>query len=121
MKGIPKKALMTREDFELLQQMARDGKLRPQHVDRLRRQWQGLLNGRKVYVFDRELADGEEADGSEPDYRVLEREDEETGEIVRVQYKLTDDDTCRMVKLGYTSADVTAMIDELDGLEDTNG
>lgn len=117
MRGIPKNALMTREDFELLQQMARDGELRPQHVGRLKQQWQGLLNGRKVYVFDRPLADGEEPDGPEPDYRVLERKDEATGEITRVQYKLVDDDTCRMVKLGYTAADVTAMIDELDGLE----
>jgi len=117
MRGIPKNALMTRDDFELLQQMARDSELRPQHIEGLRKQWQGLLNGRKKYVFDRVLADGEAADGSEPDYLVLEREDEASGETSRVQHRLVDDDACRMAKLGYTAAEVTAMIDELDGLE----
>lgn len=113
MRGVPKNALMTRNDFELLQQRARDGELRPRQVEELKSRWQALLNGRLVYVFDRELTDTENPDGSEPDYRVVEDYDESTGETIRKQFKLVDDSTCRMAKLGYTEADVDAMIDEL--------
>jgi len=113
MRGIPRNALMTRNDFELLQQRARDGELRPQQVEELKQRWQALLNGRYVYQFDRILEDGENPDGSEPDYRVIEEEDESTGEIVRRQYKRIESSTSRLVKLGYTVSDVEDALAEL--------
>jgi len=116
MKGFPRNALMTHNDFEYLQQQAVDGKLPQMQVQRLRGSWQGLLDGRWVYRFDRVLADGESPDGAEPDFRVVEDEDE-TGAVVRRQYELVESSTARLAKLGYTVADVENKIAELDALE----
>ena len=116
MRGFPKNALMTRDDFDLLQQRAVDGDLSQAQMDKLKRAWQALLNGRNKYVFDRELADGENPDGGEPDYRVIESEDEATGDIVRRQYRLEADTACRMAELGLSASEVTGKIDELEGL-----
>lgn len=71
--------------------------------------WQALLAGRFKYVFDRELAADEKPDGSEPDYRVVE--DEELG---RRQYKLVEDKSAKIYKLGFSADEVENQKSELE-------
>lgn len=115
MRGIPRNALKTRADFDMLHAAAMAGELRPHEVTELRRQWQALLNGRQAYVVDRVLAEGEDPDGAEPDYRVMVDEDEATGETTRTQYKLTDTQCSRLNRLGFEVDDVEAALAELEG------
>lgn len=115
MRGIPHNALKTRADFEMLHQAALNDDLRPHEVSELRRHWQALLDGRFVYEFDRVLTDGEDPDGAEPDYRVMEDEDEETGEVTRTQHKLTESLCSRLCRLGFEASEVEAALAELEG------
>ncbi|MBK5942708.1 hypothetical protein [Halorhodospira halophila] len=108
MKGIPSPALATRSDYERVHQMALDGELRPRDIDRLHRYWQALLDGRWRYDRDRVLGDGEEPDGEEPEYRVIE--DEEEG---RVQHIRVEDDRALIHRLGFSVDEVENKIKEL--------
>lgn len=115
MRGIPRNALKTRADFEMLQQAALSDGLRPHEVESLRQHWQALLNGRFVYEFDRVLAEGEAPDGAEPDYRVMEDEDEDSGTVTRMQHKLVESQHSRLRGLGFEVSEAEAALAELEG------
>lgn len=108
--GIPRNALKTRADFEMLHQAAMRGDLRPYEVAELRKHWQALLNGRFAYEVDRVLGEGEEPDGEEPEYRVVTNEDG-----ARIQYKLVESASSRLVALGFTAGEVELALAELEG------
>lgn len=108
MKGIPAPALATRSDYERLHQMALNGEMRPRDVERLRCYFQALIDGRWRYDRDRALAEGEDPDGGEPEYRVIEDEDEG-----RVQHKRVEDDRALIHRLGFTVDEVANKIKEL--------
>lgn len=116
MRGVPD-VLKTREDFENVRQGVIDRRFNRRHAERAIRHWEGLLSRHRL-VFDRELGEGEEPDGPEPDYRVVESEDEETGERVRRQLRREEDRRARIHLLGLDVADVEAAIDEMKGALD---
>lgn len=117
MKGIPHNALKTAQDYEGLHDQALAGELRPREVDTLRGYWQALLDGRWRYDRDRALAEGEEPDGPEPEYRVLAEETED-GTAERWQFQRVRDEHARIDALGYTPAQVEAKITELEGAQE---
>lgn|SRR5690625_621278 len=108
--GIPRNALKTRADFEMLHQAAVSDQLRPHEVEILRRHWQALVDGRFSYEVDRVLGEEELADGEEPEYRVMADEDG-----VRTQYRLVESTSSRMVALGFTVQEVETALVELEG------
>lgn len=61
------------------------------------------------YVFDRVLADGEEPDGPEPEYRVTEDE-----EGARHQHRLEEDPNALIHRLGFTEAEVQQLIQTVE-------
>lgn len=71
--------------------------------------WQALLDSRFKYVFDRTLAEDEDPDGPEPDYRVVE--DDGLG---RRQYKLVEDKSARIYKLGFSADEIENKKSELE-------
>ncbi len=113
MQGIPRNTLQTAGDFERMHEMALSGELRPRDVATLRRYWQSLIDGRYRYDRDRQLADGEDPDGPEPDYRVL-IEEAEDGTEERWQFVRVEDANARINVLGYSVATVQDKIAELD-------
>ncbi|WP_445157418.1 hypothetical protein [Halomonas sp. E14] len=115
MRGIPRNALKTRADFEMLHDAALRDELRPHEVAELRRHWQALLDGRFAYEVDRVLGEDEVPDGDEPEYRVMADEDEDTGEVVRTQYKLVESECSRMHRMGFAALDVEMALSELEG------
>lgn len=116
MQGVPRYSLRTRADYDLLQGLAIKGEVRPQGVATLKRHWEGLLAGRWIYVHDRALAEGEQPDGEMPDYRVLDVEDEATGETTRVQLKRTESPDAMIFQLGFAVTDVEQAITDLEAL-----
>lgn len=71
--------------------------------------YQALLNTDHHYVFDRELASGEDPDGPEPEYRVME-EQMPDGTIKRIQFKLVDDPDSKLKQLGFTRQEVEEVV-----------
>lgn len=119
MQGVPK-GLLTRADFELLQDMAVAGRLSKSERTALQAHWQGLLNGRYKYDYDKTLSDDDEADGESPEYIVLTSLDESSGDEVRKQYQRVEADVCRMVLLGFTADEVEikmSVLSELGGVK----
>lgn len=114
MRGFPRNALKTREDFEMMQTRAVEGSLRPRQVSELRRHWQSLLNGRFAYQHDRVLAEGEEPDGQEPEYRVIEDTEDDGETVRRVQFRRAEVASSRMARMGFTQAEVEQAITELE-------
>lgn len=117
MKGVPRE-LKTRADFDRLQEMARDGKLGQNCLRRLRAHWEGLLAGRYYYEMDRVLEEGDEPDGSEPEYLVRVVEDEDTGETATHQLRRVERTPGALNRLGLSAEDAEAAIAELEGLID---
>lgn len=76
-----------------------------------KRAYQGLLNTSKHYVFDRKLGPDEQPDGPEPDYIVME-EEQEDGTVKRTQSKLVENSNGKLFKLGFTVSDVQGVIDK---------
>jgi hypothetical protein len=72
--------------------------------------FRGLIASARAYVFDRMLAEGEAAAGPLPEYIVLVQEDG-----TRRQERLVDDPAGRIYRLGYTVAEVEAMIATIEG------
>jgi AmiR/NasT family two-component response regulator len=105
------KILKTREDFEGCHADAVKGVL---SAASMRVAWQSLLDTKRVYVFDRDLAADETADGSAPDYIVVDDEQDD-GTVIIKQFKLVDDPAAMIVKMGYADGDVLAKINELEG------
>jgi hypothetical protein len=107
MQGIPR-ILQTRADFDLALDMARAGQ-----ADRLlvALHFKGLVEAAHKYVFDRALSDGEMPDGPPPEYWVIEPSETDPR---RIQEKRVTDPEARLFALGYTLADVEAIINELE-------
>lgn len=114
MQGVPRYGLRTRADYDLLQELATQGEIRPQDVATLKRHWEGLLAGRWIYVHDRELAEGEQPDGDMPEYCVLDVEEETTGEAKRVQLKRVESQDAEIFRLGFAVTDVEQAISDLE-------
>jgi len=114
--GVPRGGLATRADFEMLQAAALAGEMRPHEVAVLRRHWQGLLNGRLAYVFDRLLGEGEAADGAGPEYLVVDAGGEAPASepAVRAQYRLTEVPS-RLDLLGFAVSDIEDALTDLEG------
>lgn len=72
--------------------------------------YQALLNTDKHYVYDRELAEDEEPDGQEPEYKVM-LEETDGGTAKRMQYKLADNPNSLLKKLGFSPEGVQEVID----------
>lgn len=79
------------------------------YCDEVKAAYQALLATDKHYVFDCELGDGEEPDGSEPEYKVI-LENSGDGMAKRVQYRLTDNPNSKLKKLGFTPEEVLEVI-----------
>lgn len=108
MYGVPK-TVKTASDLERIHALALEGKLSKASVAK---HWQGLLNGKDHYAFDRKLADTEDPDGSPPDYVVLDvKQDDGTTE--RHQYQLQEDPGAAIFELGYSVSGVQTKLDEL--------
>lgn len=108
MYGYPKR-FRTRADVELAIGYLGSDWATPETKQRGLSDLQGLLDGRKHYVFDRILGEHEESDGSEPDYRVLTDDDTDD----RRQYQLQDDPNAMLYRLGLTVADVQGHINQI--------
>ncbi len=108
MQGIPR-IMQTREDFDLALAAARAGAADRRAVAS---HYAGLIEAAKRYVFDRELAEGEQPDGEMPAYCVTEATEQDPK---RRQLKLEIDPESRLFQLGYTVAEVEAVINELEG------
>ena len=79
------------------------------YCDEVKAAYQALLATDKHYVFDRELTDGEEPDGSGPDYKVMS-EKSDGGTVRRVQYKLIDNPDSKLKQLGFTVKEIEEVI-----------
>lgn len=71
--------------------------------------YQALLNTDRHYIFDRELATGEQPDGPEPEYRVTE-EHMPDGAVKRMQFKLVDNPNSKLKQFGFTAQEVEEVI-----------
>lgn len=107
--------LQTRQDFDNLHSRIVVGKSRPRKAELLK-EYQALLNGRKEYFYDRDLDADEDPDGAEPEYRVVSGIDDETQQEFRKQYRLQDNPSARIVKLGFTAVEIEQRINELEGI-----
>lgn len=110
MYGVPK-ILNTRQDYDRVHSLALSGEVPQEEV---KKHWQGLLNSREKYEFDRTLAESESPDGPAPDFIVLDVE-LENGSIERRQQKLVSNTDAAMFRLGYNVAEVESKINELGG------
>jgi hypothetical protein len=108
MRGVPK-TVRTRADIESLMAFLGGPSATPDRIAWGIRTLQGLLATRQHYEFDRILANSEEPDGPEPNYRVVT---DEGGD--RRQNKLVDDPNARIYRLGLTDAEVEDWITTLE-------
>ena len=108
MRGIPQR-INTRHDLEILIQLAQEGK-----VDRteLRKKLESILAAGQVYVFDKVLSSPDAADGTEPDYRILQVEKED-GTVEYHQYKLSEDPGALYLRWGFTRDEFLSLIQNL--------
>lgn len=109
MHGIPK-YLQTREDYDRAAEMARaDRSLAAKAL----RHFHGLLASRFAYEFDRDLGVDESPDGEAPDYLVMpEGDDAPRSQLIRREQA-----TARLFALGYTVAEVEAVVSELESMQ----
>jgi len=70
---------------------------------------QALRDKTQHYVVDRVLAEGEEPDGPEPEYRVTEDE-----EGARHQHRLEEDPNALIHRLGFTEAELQQLIQTVE-------
>lgn len=108
MHGIPR-ILQTREDFDMALAAARSGEADKTIVAG---HFKGLIEAAHYYAFDRYLADGEAPDGAPPEYWVIDPTEDQPQ---RRQEKRALDPEARLFKLGYSLAEVEAIINELEG------
>lgn len=109
MQGIPK-ILQTRADFDSALELARSGEASRGTVAS---HFAGLVESAHRYAFDRDLAEGEAADGDLPAYCVIEATELD---LVRQQLKREVDSSARLFALGYTLAEVESIVTELGGV-----
>ncbi len=115
MQGVPRYGLRTRADFDLLQDKAIKGEIRPQGIAILKQHWEGLLSSRWYYAYDRDLAEGEQPDGDMPEYCLQETQAQDDTPARRVQTKRTED-LATLNRLGFTVQDVEQAIADLEAL-----
>ncbi|MCI4410371.1 MAG: hypothetical protein JHC38_01720 [Thiotrichales bacterium] len=108
MKGLPKQ-LQTREDFNEALLLAETEKT---IAHALANHFKGLLESSYKYEFDKNLNDGENPDGTLPDFVVIEKNDEQN--IKRHQLKRVIDENSRLFSLGFDVATVTIIINKLE-------
>jgi hypothetical protein len=104
MYGYPKQ-IATRTDAEYLLGYLGSPWATPENIQRGLLFFEGMLAHAKSYVFDRNLAEGEEPD---PDCIVLVQEDG-----TRRQEALADDPAALIYRMGYTVAEVEAIITQI--------
>lgn len=110
MYGVPK-TLNTKQDYERVHSLALSGEASQEEV---KKHWQGLINSRMKYEFDRVLSESEDPDGPAPDFIVLDvKLDDNT--IERRQQKLVSNPNAAIFRLGYNVAEVESKINELGG------
>lgn len=109
MYGYPK-TIATRADAEYLLGYLGSPWATPENIQRGLLFFEGMLAHSKAYVFDRNLAEAEEPTGPAPDYIVLVQEDG-----TRRQEVLADDPAALIHRLGYTVAEVEAIITDIKG------
>ena len=107
MQNVPK-ILQTRDDFDLALDLARAGDVSKLTVAQ---HFSGLAEAAHHFEFNRVLATGDAADGTMPDYCVIDASEQDP---IRRQLKRTIDPDARIFSLGYTLADITAIINELE-------
>lgn len=111
MRGIPKR-FGTATDVAVCVDQAMAGDVQKNEMTaRLR----AMLNTSDVYVRDKVLASVEDADGEEPDYRVMETEATEGGTEI-VQYKLSPNPASTPAMLGMDDETVRQYISKLEGI-----
>jgi len=108
MRGLPT-TVRTRADIEHLMAFRDTPPATPERIDWGIRTLRGLLTTRERYFFDRVLADGEEPDGPEPEYRVVTDDDGN-----RRQNKLQSDPNGRIYRMGLTDTEVEDWIATLE-------
>jgi len=109
MYGYPK-IIKTRHDVEYMVGYLGSKWATEENVERGLAFLRGLRDNTTRYVFDRVLAENEAPDGDEPDYRVLTNDEGE-----REQFVLEENPTARIHQLGFTQAEVQALIDTVEG------
>lgn len=109
MRGYPKR-IATKHDVEVLMGYLGSGWATEDNKAKGLAFMQGLIEQSKGYVFDRNLAEAEAPTGPAPGCIVLVQEDG-----TRRQEVLTDDPAAMIYRLGYTVAEVEAMITKIEG------
>ena len=112
MRGLPKR-VSSRGDVEALMAYLDTPAATPERLRWGLAKLRGLKTSRHKYVFDRVLADGEDPDGTEPEYRVLDSQGESQDE--RHQFKRVDDPDGRIFRLGLSESEVDQWINQLMG------
>lgn len=101
------KTLQTRADFDAAINLATtDPREKPTVINHLK----GLIEGAYQYNFDRNLTEEESADGSFPDFFVVE----ESEETQRHQLRREINPTARIFEIGFTIDQVQQIINQLE-------
>lgn len=110
MYGYPK-IIATRHDVDVLMGYLGSGWATDENKAKGVGYLQSLIDNSKCYVFDKVLADGEQPTGPAPEYIVLAQEDG-----TRRQEHLIDDPAALIHRMGYTVAEVAALINTIQGV-----
>ncbi|WP_280564909.1 hypothetical protein [Chromohalobacter sp. 48-RD10] len=108
MYGYPK-VIKTRQDVEYLVSYLGTDWATDDNKQRGLAYLRALRDKTQHYVFDRVLAEGEEPDGPEPEYRVTEDEDG-----ARHQHVLVDDPNAPIHRLDFTAGEVNQLIQTVE-------
>ena len=108
MRGMPHK-FNSRTDVETCFELAKQGKL---DAGEIKKRLQAMLNTDKHYVFDKVLDNPDNADGSEPEYKVMEQEKKD-GTKEYIQYRLEEDPGAIFRQLGFTKDEIENLIAQL--------
>jgi len=111
MRGIPKR-FGTATDVAVCVDLAMAGYI---PKNEMTARLMAMLNTSDVYVRDKVLASVEDADGEEPDYRVMETEAIDGGTEI-VQYKLSPNPASIPAMLGMDDETVRQYISKLEGI-----
>lgn len=109
MYGYPK-TIETKHDVDVLMAYMGSKWATEENIRRGLEFLRGLVSGRKAYVFDKMLAEGEGPTGPAPGCIVLAQEDGS-----RRQEVLADDPYARIYRMGFTVAEVEALIAHIEG------
>ncbi|SDK32489.1 hypothetical protein [Billgrantia gudaonensis] len=111
MYGYPK-IIQTRHDVEYLVGYLGSKWATQENVERGLKFLRGLRDNTHVYVADRPLEEGEQPDGDEPEFRVMQDEEGE-----RHQYRLEENPRAPLFRLGFTVEEVDSLITTIEGAQ----